>query len=197
MSIRDYIPISIQFGNKKLAFEPSKLSLGLLQEYLKNILEDISLDSFKIDSKSLRIPNKYLDNPLDASNYKVLLDLSFMSIKNWKKQLQETNTVDFLFTQENASIENDAKYYYESFQIIEQTIGDHHVQFSFFRLLYEIIHELSSRNYTEIDDSGMINMIDISSITSTEKRQENIIDLDYSHTINTLDDNIDSSMLWE
>ncbi len=130
----------------KLRFDPSKLSTGILKRYLKDILNGMDVD----DLLSGNPPEEYMNDPDNLTNYKVLKELGMMSVTEWKKILEvNMDNVEHLYLQDDMMLQ-DSRYYYESWKIIQEEVGSHEKQMSFFRLISEIVRDLSSRNVVEI-----------------------------------------------
>jgi hypothetical protein len=135
-----------------LKFDASKLSINILKRYLKRILSDINPDDF-VDYK---IPDQYLDNPDYNTSYKAIQEMSVMSLKEWKLDLEKANNDISKICLDD--IEKDSKYYYESFRLIQHQVGNHDSQFEFYKFFYEIIHELISRNFIDVDYTNYISL---------------------------------------
>lgn len=138
-----------------LNFDASKLSISILKKYLKHILTNLNIDDFT----KYTMPEQYVQNPDYNTSYKVIQEMSIMSLKEWKKNLEETNyDIDKFYLDSSSDMEKDSKYYYDSFRVIQNQIGNHEVQFEFYKFFYEIIHELISRNFIDVDYTNYIGL---------------------------------------
>ena len=132
--------------NTKLVFNPSKLSANILKRYATVLLEDVEIDT------DYKIPEKYKDNNLDYVTYKAILDMAILTIKEWKKNLILEKNIENLYSKDYGDIEQDSKFYYESFKIIQHEVKNNQTTlFEFFKLFHEIISELVSRNFIDVD----------------------------------------------
>jgi len=130
----------------KLRFNPEKFSTEILKRYLINLLESVSIDEL-LNSD---IPKPYTKDPNNITNYQVMKELGIISLKNWKQRLNENmNSIENLYLNDDMVLQ-DSKEYYECWRIIQNEIGGFEKQMGFFRLVFEIISELSSRSIVEL-----------------------------------------------
>ena len=129
----------------KLRFNPSKFSTDILKKYLVDLLQNVEADLLSGD-----IPESYSQDPNTATNYKVLKDLCNISLNEWKDKLVENNNKVEKFYLECDSMQQDSKEYYDNWKIIQNEIGGYEKQMGFFRLISEIVNELSSRSFVEV-----------------------------------------------
>jgi hypothetical protein len=135
----------------KLKFDPSNLSTPLLKRYLADLFNLTDAEQL-LPAKP---PEQYTKDPDNLTNYQVLRELSLISIKEWKRRLDHDGDVQALYLNEE-TVSQDSRYFYEKWKIIQNEVGNHDKQMSFFRLVSEIVSDLSSRNYIEIDSNGII-----------------------------------------
>lgn len=161
LDMKSYIEaISNRIGGKtdefktKLRFDPSRLSSGILKKYLIDHLDKTEIEELF----SGAAPEQYSKNPDHLSNYKVLKDLSYMSVKSWKDNLKKTGEIEDLYLNNDMMIK-DSKYYYENWKIIQNEVGNHEKHISFFGPVSEIVRELSSRNYIDLSEEECGTMV--------------------------------------
>ena len=130
----------------KLKFEPSRLSSTILKKYLTMMIKQVTTE---LITKLINIPHVYNDNPDTISNFKALKELCEMSIFDWKKIFQDTNSIENLYIHDDMVVQ-DSKYYYDSWKIIQDEVGNYEEQMNFFRLLSDIVAELNSRSFVEV-----------------------------------------------
>lgn len=141
----------------KLRFEPSKLSTSILKRYLIQVIDDIS----PIELFELETPSEYLNDPDDVTNYVTLKDLALMSVTDWVAEIDHNQDIENLYLN-NDTMLKDSQYYYECYKIIQNEISGHAPQMSFFRIVSEIVKDLSSRSLVEISNDGkLVNEIDM------------------------------------
>lgn len=134
----------------RLRFNPNKFSTGILKRYLFDLLDAVSVD----DLLSVEAPLEYTKDPNNRTNYKVLKDLGMMSVREWKETLEKNDgNVETLYLHDDMMLQ-DSREYYECWKIIEDEVGGHEKQMSFFRLVSEIVSDLSSRNIVELSIDG-------------------------------------------
>lgn len=154
-----------------LNFDASKLSINILKRYLKRILLDINPDDF-VDYK---IPDQYLDNPDYNTSYKVIQEMSIMSLKEWKENLEKVDDdISKFYLETSNDVEKDSKYYYDSFRLIQHQVGNHDSQFEFYKLFYEIIHELISRNFVDVDYTNYISLEESTPLKKDEIQMQKV-----------------------
>lgn len=130
----------------KLKFDPSKLSTGILKKYLKNLLNDVTVDELL----SGDAPEEYTKDPDNLTNYNVLKELGTISVTDWKNNLDaNSDNIEELYLEDDMMLQ-DSRYYYECWKVIQEEIGNHEKQMGFFRLVSEIVRDLSSRNLVEL-----------------------------------------------
>lgn len=133
----------------KLKFDSSKVSSGILKRYLLNVLK-----SFDISCLTQDAPEQYMKDSESHTTYKVLCDLALMSVTDWKNFIKNNEeNLENLFLQDD-QIVTDSKYYYNSFQIVQEEVFSHETQVYFFKFVSEIVAELSSRSVVDIDITG-------------------------------------------
>lgn len=136
----------------RLPFNPSKLSTGILKRYLNELLQNIDVDKMLAATE---IPEKYVQNPIWATNFKVTRDLAIMSVNEWKQRLQKENNVESLYLDDDDEMmQRDSAYYFECFKTVQDEVGSFEKQMEFFRLVSEIVRDLSSRAFVEISYEG-------------------------------------------
>lgn len=134
----------------KLKFDPSKLSTVILKRYLFDLLNNTEPEQLL----SGDVPPQYTKDPDNMTDYRVLKELGLMSVKEWKSKLENNdNDVEQLYLDDDVMAQ-DSRYYYEKWKTIQEEVGNHEKQMSFFRLVSEIVINLSNRNYVEIDHDG-------------------------------------------
>ncbi|RKO92015.1 hypothetical protein BDK51DRAFT_28202 [Blyttiomyces helicus] len=136
----------------KLSFDPSKLSTLILKRYLFDMLKKADVDKMLSESN---IPSQYVDSPDNLTNYKVLVQMSRMSLIQWKQSLEQANDdVEKLYLSSD-TIEQDSTYFYKHWKIIQDEVSGHEEVMSFFRIISEIIKNLSSRNIVQVSNDGV------------------------------------------
>ena len=156
----------------KLKFDPSKLSTNILKKYLTNMFDSqneiteyentrVLLGSHLMENIIEKLSNldefvtdNYINNPIDTTNYKILIQLSLMSLKEWK-QIITQNNIEYLYINDD-SILQDSKYYFNSWKIVDDEVGSHDSIMNFYRILSDIISELSKRCVVELSLDGQI-----------------------------------------
>jgi len=134
----------------KLKFDPGKLSSSILKKYLFNLLDGTEAETLL----SVEPPAQYTKDPDNLTNYRVLRELGLMSVKEWKERLKEhEGDVEHLYLEDDM-VAQDSRCYYESWKIIQEEVGNHEKQMSFFRLVAEIVSNLANRSFVEIDHDG-------------------------------------------
>jgi len=147
--LKQTMPVPPEFKTK-LKFDPSKLSTAILKQYLLDILRATEPDQLLAGDP----PAPYTKDPDNLTNYKVLKELGLMSVKEWKMRLEKSNNdVEQLYLEDDM-VSQDSRYYYESWKTIQEEVGNHEKQMSFFRLVSEIVRNLGNRNFVEITDEG-------------------------------------------
>jgi hypothetical protein len=148
-TLKEKMPTAPEFKTK-LKFDPSKLSTTILKQYLLDILHATEPDQLL----AVDPPQQYSKDPDNLTNYRVLKELGLMSVKEWKMRLEKnSNDVEQLYSDDDM-VAQDSQYYYESWKIIQEEVGNHEKQMSFFRLVSEIVRNLANRNYVEVDYVG-------------------------------------------
>ena len=138
----------------KLRFDPSRLSTALLKQYLLDYFNGRETNQLLQLLASDEIPLPYGKDPDNLTNYRVLKELGLMSVKKWKNRLEESgNDVEQLYLDDDM-VSQDARYFYDAYKVVQEEIGNHEIQMSFFRIISEIVSNLANRNYVEIDADG-------------------------------------------
>ena len=158
----------------RLTFDPSKLSTSTLKSYLRdNVL-------MRFDPKSTfsgEPPEQYLKDPMTLTNYNAIRDLSMKSTMEWKNKLErDPLNVENLYLNDD-TIVKDSQYYYECWKTIHNEVGNHEKEMSFFRLVSEIVQDLSNRNVVEISCDGdffVSKNYDIENIMKQMKHREDL-----------------------
>ena len=134
----------------KLRFEPSKLSTGILKKYLLDLLNETEAETLL----SCEPPSQYTKDPNNFTDYRVLKEMGLMAIRDWKNRLtKDKGDVECLYLTDDM-VAMDARCFYESWKVIQEEVGNHEKQMSFFRLVSEIVADLSNRNYVDISLEG-------------------------------------------
>lgn len=134
----------------KLRFEPSGLSTAILKKYLLIRLSEMEPETLL----NCEPPSQYSKDPDNLTDYQVLKDLCLMSVKDWKLRLAENHDdVECLYLSDD-SVSTDSKYFYDRWRIIQEEVGNHEKQMSFFRLVSEIVGNLNNRNFVDISMDG-------------------------------------------
>jgi len=146
---KDKMPNGPEFKTK-LKFDPSKLSTAILKKYLYDILHNTEPEQLL----SGDVPPQYTKDPDNMTDYRVLKELGLMSVKEWKGKLESSgNDVEQLYLHDDV-MALDSRYYYEKWKTVQEEVGNHEKQMSFFRLVSEIVSNLGNRNFVEIDQDG-------------------------------------------
>lgn len=134
----------------KLRFEPYKLSTYLLKKYLVNILNAANVDELF----DLKVPELYVKCPDSTTDYKVLIEMGKMALTNWKSALEANpDNIESLYIDDDMMVQ-DSTCFYQSWKIIHEEVSNHEKQMSFFRLVSEMVKDLSSRSIIEISYDG-------------------------------------------
>jgi hypothetical protein len=130
----------------KLRFNPNRFSTAILKRYLVELLDSMDLEELLQGDA----PAEYMKDADNRTNYKVLKELGIMSVKEWKERLGKNNgNVECLYLHDDMML-HDSKEFYECWKIIQDEVGNHEKQMSFFRLVSEIVSDLSERNVVEL-----------------------------------------------
>jgi hypothetical protein len=134
----------------RLRFDPSRLSICILKRYLLDLLNDTEPDVLLSGDP----PSQYTKDPDNLTDYRVLREMGLMAIKDWKTRLDvNKGDVDCLYLDDDM-VATDARCFYESWKVIQEEVGNHEKQMSFFRLVSEIVANLSDRNYVDVNMEG-------------------------------------------
>lgn len=165
----------------KLKFEPKKLSDAILNKYLNSLFtKDNILPILQDLNDNFTVPDKYKDNTVDTTNYKMILQLSYMSMQEWDKIIKE-NGIEELYSINNSSIIQDCKYYSDIWKIIHEENKKFDAIMNFFRIAYEILNDLNQRSFIFVGDANPVTL-------NTKETQTDII----KETIDTQHDTQDA-----
>jgi hypothetical protein len=136
----------------ELAFQPELLSTLLLKRYLKILINDFHLEEHSL------VPEGYRFDACASSNFKVITDLTEMSVNDWKGLLMKKNkddddAVEALYSTDDDTIVSDSEYLYQSWLTVDmEAVEDFSKQMNFFRLVSKIVRVLSSRSLVIVSE---------------------------------------------